>query len=98
MLAEALTTSGIVLNRLGDFTSAKKRFEAAYRVADRCGDREDARRALLSMLAKMKDRLDDVELLLILEKLGKIHSLVEPSPLAGRVEQAINEITSGFSG
>ncbi len=50
LLAEALTTSGLVNCRLGHYTEAKKYFEAAYRVAERCGDHEGTGRAMLVMI------------------------------------------------
>ena len=56
LLAEALTTSGIVARKLERPTDAKKNFEAAYKVAERCGDNEGAGRALLIMFEEMERR------------------------------------------
>jgi DNA-binding winged helix-turn-helix (wHTH) protein/tetratricopeptide (TPR) repeat protein len=94
VLAEALTTSGIVLSRLANFNEAKKRFEAAYNVSERCGDREGARRALLSMFEEMRERLDHDELLQISDKLQRLQSFSEPSPLSARVEETLTQIAS----
>ncbi len=60
-LAEALTTRGIVLCRLGRKNEAKPGFERAHRVAERCGDREGAGRALLILIEEMCDQLADDE-------------------------------------
>jgi signal transduction histidine kinase/ActR/RegA family two-component response regulator len=60
-LAEALTTRGQVLCRLNKKHEAKPSLERAQRVAERCGDREAAGRALLIMIEEMCDQLADDE-------------------------------------
>jgi signal transduction histidine kinase/ActR/RegA family two-component response regulator len=60
-LAEALTTKGLVLCRLGKKHEAKPNFERAQRVAERCQDSEAAGRALLIMIEEMCDQLADDE-------------------------------------
>ena len=60
-LAEALMTRGIILCRLGRKPEAKPSFERAQRVAERCGDREGAGRALLILIEEMCDQLADDE-------------------------------------
>ena len=60
-LAEALTTRGLVLCRLGKRHEAKPNFERAHRVAERCQDHEAAGRALLIMIEEMCDQLADDE-------------------------------------
>jgi signal transduction histidine kinase/ActR/RegA family two-component response regulator/predicted negative regulator of RcsB-dependent stress response len=60
-LAEALTTRGLVLCKLGKRHEAKPNFERAVRVAERCGDREGAGRALLIMIEEMCEQLADDE-------------------------------------
>jgi len=61
LLAEALTTQGLVLCRLGHRQEAKPIIERARRVAERCGDRESAGRALLILIEEMCDQLPDDE-------------------------------------
>lgn len=61
LLAEALTTQGLILCRLGHRHEAKPIIERARRVAERCGDRETAGRALLIMIEEMCDQLADDE-------------------------------------
>jgi tetratricopeptide (TPR) repeat protein len=92
VLAEALTTSGIVLSRLANFSDAKKRFEAAYKVSERCGDREGAKRAMVSMFEEMRNHLDRAELPQICEKLQRLQSFSETSPLTDRVDATIAQI------
>ena len=60
-LAEALTTRGIVLCRLGRRHEAKPTLERAQRVAERCGDYEAAGKALLILIEEMCDQLADDE-------------------------------------
>ena len=60
-LAEALTTRGIVLCRLGRRQEAKPNFERAQRVAERCGDYDAAGRALLILIEEMGEQLPDDE-------------------------------------
>src|SRR5215212_9769759 len=61
LLAEALTTQGLILCRLGQRHEAKPIIERARRVAERCGDREGAGRALLILIEEMCDQLADDE-------------------------------------
>lgn len=61
LLAEALTTQGLILCRLGRRQEAKPILERARRVAERCGDREGAGRALLILIEEMCDQLPDDE-------------------------------------
>lgn len=61
LLAEALTTYGLVLCRLGRRHEAKPTLERARRVAERCGDNEGAGRALLILIEEMCEQLGDDE-------------------------------------
>ena len=61
LLAEALTTQGLILCRLGHKHEAKPVLERARRVAERCGDRESAGKALLIMIEEMAEHLADDE-------------------------------------
>ena len=57
LLAEALTTRGLVLYKLDRNSEAKGALEGAYRVAERCGDHEGAGRALLIVVEEMCENL-----------------------------------------
>lgn len=61
LLAEALTTQGLVLCRLGRRHEAKPIIERAQRVAGRCGDHEAVGRALLILVEEMCEQLGDDE-------------------------------------
>jgi DNA-binding winged helix-turn-helix (wHTH) protein len=89
LLAEALTTSGLVNSKLGHYTQAKKNFEAAYRVAERCGDREGAGRAMLVMIEELGDRLDTEEKLQLSRHLKNLLSLTQQTGLRARIEKSL---------
>jgi tetratricopeptide (TPR) repeat protein len=57
MLAEALTTHGTALARLGNFSKARATFEKAMRTAHNAGDRESGGVAALSMAEELANHL-----------------------------------------
>jgi signal transduction histidine kinase/ActR/RegA family two-component response regulator len=61
LLAEALSTQGLVLCRLGRRHEAKPSLERARRVAERCGDYEGAGKSLLILIEEMCDQLGNDE-------------------------------------
>ena len=61
LLAEALTTHGLVLCRLGRRHEAKPHLERARRVAERGGDSEGAGRSLLILIEEMCEQLGEDE-------------------------------------
>jgi len=69
LLAEALTTNGLVESRLGNYVTAKNILLAACSIAERCGDYEGAGRALLIQLEELKHQLEPAEKLQVSEKL-----------------------------
>jgi signal transduction histidine kinase/FixJ family two-component response regulator len=61
LLAEALSTQGLVLCRLGRRYEAKPSLERARRLAERCGDHEGAGKSLLILIEEMCEQLGDDE-------------------------------------
>jgi signal transduction histidine kinase/ActR/RegA family two-component response regulator/predicted negative regulator of RcsB-dependent stress response len=61
LLAEALTTHGLVMCKLGKRHEAKPTLERARRVAERCGDDEGAGKPLLILIEEMFEQLGDDE-------------------------------------
>jgi signal transduction histidine kinase/ActR/RegA family two-component response regulator len=61
LLAEALTTQGLVLCKLARRHEAKPLLERARRVAERCGDYEGAGKPLLILIEEMCEQLSDDE-------------------------------------
>jgi CheY-like chemotaxis protein len=69
LLAEALTTHGIALARLGNVTQARTVFERAMTLAARAGDLESAGLAALTLFEELADRFsDDDEICEILQR------------------------------
>jgi tetratricopeptide (TPR) repeat protein len=63
LLAEALTTHGTALARLGNFSKARATLEKAIRVANNAGDNESGGVAALTMAEELANRLPFSELL-----------------------------------
>jgi DNA-binding winged helix-turn-helix (wHTH) protein/Tfp pilus assembly protein PilF len=61
LLAEALTTNGLIYCKLKRFSQAKTLLESAYRLARRCGDPEGAGRALAVLVEELFDSLESDE-------------------------------------
>jgi CheY-like chemotaxis protein len=62
LLAEALTTNGIALARLGNHARSRALLERAIEVAERAGDLEGAGRAHLSLIEEMGEQTSPTEL------------------------------------
>jgi DNA-binding NtrC family response regulator/predicted negative regulator of RcsB-dependent stress response len=63
LLAEALTTQGVALARVGQPEEARSTLERAGEVAEQAGDLEGAGRAALTLIEELKGRLAKEELL-----------------------------------
>lgn len=62
LLAEALTTQGIVLARLGNYPRSKALLDRAIEVAETAGDLEGAGRAKLSIIEELSEQTSSPEL------------------------------------
>ncbi|HYK22325.1 MAG TPA: tetratricopeptide repeat protein, partial [Pyrinomonadaceae bacterium] len=89
LLAEALTTKGVVAVRLESYSEAKKSFEAAHKIAERCGDSEGAGRALLIMFEEMGSRLEKTEQTQLLEAVKSLLGTTQQTALQARLENAM---------
>lgn len=92
LLAEALTTYGVVAARQGRYRDAKKSFEAAYNISERCGDHEGAGRALLMMYEELAENLDPVEKREVAGQLKKVLTVTQQNALQVRVEKLLRTI------
>ena len=92
-LAEALMTAGVVAARQRRYSDAKKCFEGAYKVAERCGHKEGAGHALLIMFEEIGDYLEPAEKTNIPEKLKRLFSASQQTALLVRVNNCILEIS-----
>ena len=76
-------------SKLHNFTEAKKSFEAAYRVADRCGDREGAGRAMLVMVEEIGGRLNQEEKEQVSIHLNRLVTATQQTSLRIRIEKSL---------
>ena len=67
VLAEALTTHGVALARLGDYPSARRLLERAIEVAETTGDLEGSGRAKLSIIEELSGQTPAAQLVSIYE-------------------------------
>jgi len=72
-------------------TEAGKNFEAAYRVAERCGDHEGAGRAMLVMIEEIGDYLETGEKQ-VSSHLEKLLSLTQQTGERTRIERPLLEL------
>jgi len=91
LLAEALTTNGLVEIKLGNFAKAKSSLQAGCNVAERCGDYEGAGRALLILLEELSNQLEQTEKLQISEKLKALFATTQQPALKSRVKKCIRQ-------
>lgn len=94
LLAEAITTSGLVAIKQGRYNDAKKSFVAAYNIAERCGHNEGAGRTLLIMLEELKDMLVTEEKIQLLGELEALLATTQQKALQARVEKLSKSIAS----
>lgn len=67
-LAEALTTHGVALSKLGRWIEAFASFERAIDIAEQAGDFDKAGLAALALIEELPEHLTEAELCLILER------------------------------
>lgn len=94
LLAEALTTKGVVLCRLGRQREAKRILDRGNRVAEHCGDREAAGLALLIVIEEMCDQLDDDERLEIGSRLRQLLEYSQQASIRKRLGKCLELIAA----
>jgi CheY-like chemotaxis protein len=83
-LAEALTTQGRVLSKLGNFVESLNTLRRAADLAEEAGAVEDAGRALLSLIEEHGERIDEHELL---EAYERANNLLKETQDAGTIKR-----------
>ena len=94
LLAESLTTKGIICCKLGHHKEAQKALNTAYNLASRCGDTEGAGRAILILVEEMNNILEPNELQDIRLKLNELLSTSQQSSIRRRVKKCLTIIES----
>ena len=92
LLAEGLTTKGILAVKLGRYNDAKKSFEAAHKISERCGDREGAGLAMLIMSEEIGDHLELVEWIEISKRLKQLLANTQQTSLKSRALKCLARI------
>jgi len=72
LLVEALTTLGITLARLGNYSSSRAKLNRAVEVGENCGDLEGAGRAKLSIIEELPDQTSVLELASIYQSAAEL--------------------------
>jgi CheY-like chemotaxis protein len=84
LLAEALTTQGRVLSKLGNFVESLNTLRRAATLAEEAGAVEDAGRALLSLMEEHASRITEHELL---EAYERTHNLLKETQDAETIKR-----------
>lgn len=85
LYAEALTTQGLVLARLGNFPESRNTLRKAAGVAEAAGAVEDAGRALLVLLEEHGERIDEREFLESYRRADKLLSSTQDGETIARL-------------
>ena len=94
LLAEALTTRGLVLCKLNRHNEARSFLEGAWRIAERCGDLEGAGRALLLVFEEMYEELNQHERLSLANRVRKLLEHTQVLSTRLRLENCLKLISS----
>jgi DNA-binding winged helix-turn-helix (wHTH) protein/tetratricopeptide (TPR) repeat protein len=92
LLAEALTTKAIIASKRGQLSDAKRSFEAAHRVAQRCGDYIGVARALLGMFEEIGTSLDLRDTVKIAHELRNLLPVIQQPSLITRIELSVARV------
>ncbi|HEY6187314.1 MAG TPA: ATP-binding protein [Pyrinomonadaceae bacterium] len=97
LFAEALTTKGLVLSKLGHQEKARLQLEQAQRVAERCGDYEGAGRAALILIEELFDYLSDEDRREVGSRADKLLSDSQQSSIKKRLEICLENIADAHA-
>jgi CheY-like chemotaxis protein len=84
LLAEALTTQGRVLSKLGNFVESLNTLRRAADLAEQAGAVEDAGHALLALMEEHAERVTEYELL---DAYERAHNLLKETQDAGTIKR-----------
>jgi len=93
LLAEALTTRGLLFCKLRRFTEARLSLEGAWRIAQRCGDSEGAGRALLVLFEEMFNQLGPSERNDVAARMRRLLEHTQTASTRSRLEKCLDLIS-----
>src|SRR6185369_8674924 len=96
LLAEALTTRGILLCKLKRYSEARGILEGARQIAERCGDSEGAGLALLVLVEEMYQNFNKYESQFIATRLRQLLECTQVISTRYRVENCLRVIGSNI--
>ena len=92
LLAEALTTKALIACKRELYSEAKRSFEAAHKVAERCGDHSGAGRALAGMFEELGNCLDLNETIRLEREMTNLLTIIQEPSLVSRIRTAVARI------
>ena len=98
LLAESLTTMGMIYCKLKRYKEAQQRLDAAYRLASRCGHTEGAGRAQLILVEEMAEMLQPEERAQVKMRLMELVSTSQQSVLRARIRKCLDVLDSRATG
>jgi tetratricopeptide (TPR) repeat protein len=94
LLAEALTTRGLLFCKLKRFPEARLSLEGAWRIAERCGDSEGAGRALLVLFEEMYNELNPRERYDVAGRMRALLEHTQTESTRSRLEKCLKLISN----
>lgn len=94
VLAEALTTKGYVLSKLGNFTDSLSTLRQAADLAEQVGAVEDAGRALLTLIEEHADRITEYELLEAYQRADNLLKATQDAETIERLRSSASRIVA----
>lgn len=94
LLAEALTTQGIVFARLTRSVEARRALVSAYRVAERCGDSEGAGRAILAIVEELFEQIGPDEQFKMRNLLSHLLANTQQASIRNRLGKCLELLAS----
>jgi DNA-binding winged helix-turn-helix (wHTH) protein/tetratricopeptide (TPR) repeat protein len=94
LLAEALTTRGVLFCKLDRFAEARPMLEGAWRIAERCGDSEGAGRALLLLFEQMYSQMAQTERQYIATRMRQLLENTQTASTRARLEKCLMLISN----
>jgi hypothetical protein len=94
LLAESLTTKGMIYCKLQRYKEAQKVLEAAYRLSSRCGDVEGAGRAVLVIAEEIAEVIEIEERPLLRAQLAALLLKSQQTSVRARAIECLRRIAN----
>lgn len=98
LLAEALTTHGVALARMGRHATGRAALARAAEIAEQVGDLEIAGRATLAVVEELGDRVTAVELAEMYERADSLLAGVQSAHMVARLKACARRVIKALAG